>query len=219
MNTKTVNNFDDLMTTLCKLDLSYYRGVSRSDYPLISKIGRRDTLHGDILEKHLLKLFSERAIPYISREPTNLWEWIALAQHHGLPTRLLDWTHNPLVASFFATEKDYPSDCAVYCLPVIAVKNLESEKQYDPFGIDQIYVFHPPHVSSRISAQAAVFTVHPNPKEHFSHNSLLKIIIPKDLRNSIKKRLANFGIDIASLFPGLDGVAENLDYFLSSLKT
>lgn len=93
-----------------------FRGVSSSRYELTTSLKRLGKT-SDELERHILRSFRR----YARREAVaedSIWNWLALAQHHGLPTRLLDWTYSPYVAMHFATEdlEEFDSDGAIWCI-------------------------------------------------------------------------------------------------------
>jgi len=161
-------------------------------------------------------LFKERAVPYLNINPKNDWEWLALAQHHGLPTRLLDWSRNPLVAAFFAVEESTQNDSVIYVYHNKVFVNIERQK--NPFVQKNIKRFIPRHITQRIIAQTGVFALHPNPKEDFKDNEdISKLIIKNEFRKSLKMTLYKFGMHKASLFPDLDGLSKHIEWLQTGI--
>jgi len=122
-------------------------------------------------ERDCLLLFKKYGVPFLNYRPKDDWEWLVIGQHHGLPTRLLDWTSNPLVAAYFAAEGSPETDCAIYAMRAPMVVDTDRDK--NPLargtGVD---VVTPDHVSNRIAAQAGMFTIHWQPEKPVQSGSI-----------------------------------------------
>lgn len=104
-----------------------YRGLSDSSYPLLTTVQRLGGSY-DILEPHLLRNFRKYAHRSVVQRDS-LWHWLSVAQHYGLPTRLLDWTYSPLIALHFATAniERFHTDGAIWAVNYVKVHQLIPE--------------------------------------------------------------------------------------------
>jgi hypothetical protein len=187
-----------------------YRGVTRANYKLLPKVGRPKVVQtgwskeAEIQMLIRFKLLAQPHLAHVARGDTDS-NWLVIGQHHGLPTRLLDWTTSPLAATFFAVEwSSKKTDVAIYVERLPKLVQTVVEKIFD---IKDVEFLFPYHITKRITAQNGVFTVHPNPTTSYDSESLIKLVVPSDLRLEIQLALNAFGINRASLFPDLDGIA------------
>ncbi len=139
-----------------------FRG-QRRDLPLLPKLARLE-LRGEIqnIEKLIIDEFRRTSLPLSEFKPENDWDLLALAQHHGLPTRLLDWTYSALAALWFTVQKPphNKENGVVWILkPDVEDFRTDTEK-YGPLSNRVTKIFRPKIISRRISAQAGAFTVH-----------------------------------------------------------
>lgn len=188
----------------------------------------------DVLpDKNLFEDWCRRSVAYREGSNSDI-EALALAQHYGLATRLLDWSRSPLVGLFFGVEDDEMHDGAVYAL-------LEPKRFYLNYSIWQfgppILAYEPPPIDRRILAQAAMFTLHSSPHKPIEPRligsglpdsirllqnfepemreigvDLVEFVIPGARKRDVRASLANLGMTRETLFPDLDGLSEHLNY-------
>jgi len=213
-----------------------FRGTTDARYKLVPTVGREGSRispwkYNRADERALLRAFKLQVRPYLAHEPANELEWLAIARHHGVPTRLLDWTTSFLIALFFAVENGgmrsveiitrdengkvireqksigvppaiYVTHGVRYCNPAFT----------DPFRIRQLSFFTPPHISPHIAAQRSILAIHPDPKNEPPYPNLRKLTVKPDLCVRLKFILEGQGITHGSIVPTIDGLAQQLQW-------
>lgn len=187
-----------------------FRGVADAvNHLLIPKIGRNPKRYNAGTEQILFKNFKRRAQQFVDARPLSDWDLLSLAQHHGLPTRLLDWSTNPLVAAFFAVSSQ-PRDSVARIYAYQATDIVEADATFGPFGVEKPSVYIPSSIADRIVSQRGVFTVHPHPTMPFSTSPDHIFDVSARDRRFFERRLFGLAIDPSVIRADLDGLCEAL---------
>jgi hypothetical protein len=196
-----------------------FRGHADPSWKLLPKTGRPSFMGSD---KALFEAWKLKAIEYLSLRPQSNWDWLAFAQHHGLSTRLLDWTTNPLNAAYFAVREAADRPAIIHAAKFATGFGQSADNIYpDPMTCDGILIFRPSGVVPRIVRQGGLFTIHnppTSPLEDLPSGvvTLQRIVIGKRYRARLLSDLAFYGVTSASLFPDLDGLSSFLNWSIES---
>lgn len=235
-STSLVTSVAEFVSVVCNFALEdnvmWYRGQRDASWKIQPSIQRDSgwVKH----EQDMLSRFRQRAISRVSRVPVSEWEWVCLAQHHRLPTRLLDWTENPLIGLYFAADPapngEPETDAKVFALdattlnrqsygvdPGILTLNEDDTKLTDYLpSATQSAVKSPlavvaPQYFDRIVAQSGVFTIRHQLDaldfEEHAKSALRHWTVPASAKTDIRHQLSKLGINDSTVYPDPDRIA------------
>lgn len=230
-----------------------FRGHTDASWKLVSTLSRYLSdfqVHRDAWvtqETRILRIFRRKAHLLATYLPIegDAFEWLALMQHHGAPTRLLDVTWSPFVAAFFALERA-TKDAAIWaiCPPRLTsgrVRTIRAsqkdepdeigpwvqgnyEKYFLPGDRQMVMIGEPQRMNQRLVAQSGSFLmpgVLDRPVEEIileqaGSSAIVKFVLPASVRREGMRALYAMNITNATLFPGVDGTAKSLAFELES---
>jgi hypothetical protein len=228
-----IKSVSDLIGLRTKLGSQrWFRGQQNAMWPLTPRVFRTSSFVDS--EKSMIDEFRQSASLRSGIRPNDQWSWCVFAQHYGIPTRLLDWTINPLQALYFAvesTEESDETDARFYALDAEQLnrKSLGSGTSFPLLLNDSnqelSYYLPGTEVSGRspvavvaeegfvrISSQHGVFTV--VPKRDYDDSSMegtcQSWVIPKEYKNTIRKELEFIDINDSTTYPDLEHFAKRI---------
>ncbi|HEX6987429.1 MAG TPA: FRG domain-containing protein [Planctomycetaceae bacterium] len=229
-------------------DRLIHRGQAGEDWTLKTRLARAvEEWRGEpdfesliALEERLLGSFQKRAHLFLPETylppPDRPLAWMALMQHHGCPTRLLDWTRSFYVALYIAVS-DYPDkDGLVWVLrptllaqtrppienPSVLDFDEEAFREHccrEP-GMRWVSTLSPSLLSDRMHAQQGLFLFSNDPTADLvdlpaddsggGEPDRIKVVIGRDLKPAVRQVLLRMNLTAAALFPGIDGLGRLL---------
>lgn len=219
-----IKNFVEFHNVIEKHSSANYvfRGQQNFEWDLIPKIGRPEFSKNVPIyfkEEDIIRSWLRYSGHLLRNNPVDEWDELTLAQHHGLATRLLDWTKNPLVALYFATfDLNLKNDASVF---IMDFKNkVLKTKEMGPFDKKPIIsgVFYPKGLSARVINQRGVFTISHKPKlsleKILNKNTFIKLRIDGKAKKDILRNLEQYGINEFSIYQDLDNLSNYLNRFI-----
>lgn len=213
----------------------WYRGQANYRWGLKPRVARnRGFLEGEL---DMLKQFRQDALPRVRERPWTTWEWIFMAQHYGLPTRLLDWTENALIGLYFAVEddnadEDEPVDGALFELDPAQLNKeaFDDAPRVIMFDEDKFLDGYLPggikgprqgpiaavagRSFDRIIAQVGTFTV--NHREHadletvHGGSCVRRMTVPATAKPHLRAELADMNVNVSTVYPDLGHLADHV---------
>lgn len=206
-------------------DKSLYRG-QQQNWPLLPALARitpRKDLQRD--ERAMVEEVRRHLPQFSVPDATNYWDLLALTRHHGLATRLLDWTRNPLAALFFAIERTLAKKnkpAVVWCVNPKLRETISEPESKTPFEQTRTRFFMPRILSPRMQTQSGWFSIHalsrktgrfvPMEEERGLQGRIEKYEIQPSLFSSLRYALDHVGVNRATLFPDLDGLCGHITW-------
>jgi FRG domain. len=229
-----------------------FRGQADARLPLYTSLGRNFRERGirpeawPLLEERILRIFRRKSHHFLESVPDadDAFEWLALMQHHGAPTRLLDFTWSPYVAAFFALEGAI-RDAVVWAVsPPRLAESVRRflrdhtddvpedpgpwvpgnyEKLFLPNRHPIVVIGEPYRMNRRLIAQSGTFVVPgllDRPLEQIVSGSgegapLVQFVLRTEkIRQEAIRSLYQMNLTYATLFPDLDGLARSMAWEL-----